>query len=97
MVTRYETGRRAEYRARDQMLNDGFHSVLRTAGSHGPVDLVGVSAQFVKFVQVKSTRNAKASFATELAALCDWQVPEGCVKELWVWIVPQRKWVMVPA
>ncbi len=94
MVTRYETGRQAEYRARDRLLEDGFHTVLRMAGSKGPVDLVAVSPRFVKFVQVKSVAKERP-FNQELDELRAWSAPDNCWKELWIWIRERRLWVIL--
>ena len=38
---RYESGRRFEYRQRDAWRERGYE-VMRTAGSHGPYDLIAV-------------------------------------------------------
>lgn len=43
MATNYERGRAFEYKRRDFYLKEkAFLMVLRTAGSHGPYDLVGI-------------------------------------------------------
>jgi Holliday junction resolvase-like predicted endonuclease len=62
-VTRYASGRRAEWRARDWLRRRGY-TVIRSAGSKGLVDLVAWreprsigSRQDVIFVQVKYTRS----------------------------------------
>lgn len=67
-MTRYASGRRAEWRARDWLRRRGY-TVIRSAGSKGLVDLVGwrghrydespTSLRDVVFVQVKYTRQAK--------------------------------------
>lgn len=95
MPTHYEIGRQAEYRARDRMKEDGF-VVFRMSGSHGVVDLIGVSDKFCKFVQVKATTEPNPSYTTELAQLREFKVPPGDIVELWVWIIPRRVWVMMP-
>lgn len=66
-MTRYASGRRAEWRARDWLRRRGY-TVIRSAGSKGLVDLVGWRGSKgrgdsplpdVVFVQVKYTRQAK--------------------------------------
>lgn len=96
-MTKYLQGVRAEYRAREELYRQGYATVLRAAGSHGPADLVAVGATRVKFVQVKSTVQARPDFSRELAALRAWQVPEPCAKELWIWQRQGRKWLILPA
>ena len=96
-MTQYDKGRRAEYRARDELLKQGpYHSVLRMAGSHGHADLVAVGERSVKFVQVKSTVKDKPSYRAEIDALREWPVPDNCEKELWIWLKQKRAWVIVP-
>ena len=97
-MTQYRRGVRAEYRARDDLLREGYHTVFRAAGSHGPADLIAVGDKHVKFVQVKSSVLAKPpSFAAELKALRDWPVPDGNMKELRIWLRNKRAWVVMPA
>ena len=96
MRTQYERGRDSEYAARDRLLNDGYHTVLRMAGSHGMVDLVAVGEHNVKFVQVKRCEERR-EYHAELKALQAWPVPPDCQKELWIYVAGERRWVIVPA
>jgi hypothetical protein len=45
-----------EYKARDQLYDDGALLVVRSAGSQGPVDLVAVFKTHVLLIQVKSDK-----------------------------------------
>lgn len=96
MPTNYERGRAAEYAARDKLLADGWHTVLRTAGSHGAVDLVAVGDHAVLFVQVKHMAEPR-SYEMEHQALTEWKVPPGCMKELWLHDVGAKRWIVLPA
>lgn len=96
-MTQYRKGRRAEYAARDILHDDGYPVVLRTAGSHGIVDLVAIQPGHVRLVQVKSTAKLRPSYAAELDELRAWQVPDCCVKELWVWLRRKREWLVMTA
>lgn len=95
--TNYDKGREAEYAARKRLQADGYHTVLRMSGSHGPADLVAVGPTHVKFVQVKRTEMGRADYSVELAALRAWPVPEPCVKELWIHDVGARRWIVLLA
>lgn len=96
MPTNYERGREAEYAARRRLLDDGYSVVLRMAQSRGPVDLVAIGEQNIRLVQVKRCEVAQP-YVVELEALKAWQVPECCIKELWVYVAGERRWVIIPA
>ena len=51
----YAKGRRLEYRTMAYLETQGFRCI-RSAGSHGPVDVVAVNGAGGLFVQVKSNR-----------------------------------------
>ena len=55
MVTKYQTGTRLEYIARDKLRNAGF-IVVRSAGSKGPLDLVAWREDDLRFIQCKRTQ-----------------------------------------
>lgn len=70
-MTRYASGRRAEWRARDWFRRRGY-TVIRSAGSKGLVDLVawrerGTEGEYadVVFAQVKYTRSKGGAWADE--------------------------------
>jgi Holliday junction resolvase-like predicted endonuclease len=78
-VTNYRNGRRLEYLARDELQGDGY-VVIRSAGSHGPVDLIAWNAERVRFIQVKAGGAIRPKDRATLAALV---VPAGASVELW--------------
>lgn len=94
--TNYERGRASEYAARQRLLDDGYHTVIRAAGSHSPADLIAVGEQHIKFVQVKRMAELR-SYEHELEQLRAWPVPEGCAVELWIHDVEARRWIVLPA
>jgi len=53
-----DRGTKREYKARDALLEMGASVVVRSAGSHGPFDLVAVFSDHVRLVQVKSDKYA---------------------------------------
>jgi len=73
---RYRKGYRLEQRASDQLEALGYY-VLRSAGSHGPADLValstsglnGIAGPHVRLVQVKANRPPSRAQRAELRAL----------------------------
>ncbi len=93
--TNYERGRASEYAARQRLLDDGYHTVCRTAGSHSPVDLIAVGAKQILFVQVKRMAESR-SYESQLVRLRDWLVPDGCDKHLWIHDVGARRWIVLP-
>lgn len=94
--TNYERGRDSEYAARQRLLTDGYHTVVRSAGSRSPTDLIAIGAERVLFVQVKRMA-VNHAYTLELEALKAWPVPEGCAKELWIHDVEAKRWIVLPA
>lgn len=55
----YRRGRAAEYELKKKLEKEGY-TVLRTAGSHGPFDLIAYTdddSNPVRFIQVKTTKS----------------------------------------
>ena len=50
---RYNKGRAKEYRAMEILRKDGFHAI-RSAGSHGAVDVIAAKSGKILLIQVKS-------------------------------------------
>lgn len=59
----YQAGRATEYAIRKRMKREGYLEVLRTAGSHGFADLVGIhkdgSVHFVQCKRVETKKDAE--------------------------------------
>lgn len=81
----YQIGYRAEAKAKD-ILKDWGYIPFRTAGSHGPFDLIGINAAQCIGVQVKVCPFKKLpTFNNEKKFLGELRVPANFKKELWVW------------
>lgn len=91
----YARGRRAEYRAVRDLERAGY-LVVRSSGSHSPVDLVAVSPAGVRLIQVKSDSDGRTMRPSELEAVRDelraLPRPHGVVYEIWLGRVVGRRW-----
>src|SRR5262245_52241591 len=79
-MSHYSKGRRAEWRTRDLLKNDGFQCV-RAAGSKSSIDLVAWNGACVRFIQVKKGRRGVT--AAERRALLELPMPPSCSAEVW--------------
>lgn len=79
-------GQRNEHRSRAILEASGYR-VLRSAGSLGAFDLIGISATDLLAVQVKSNRPPSL---LELRELAEYPVPANCRKLVHVWRDRQR-------
>jgi hypothetical protein len=80
-MTAYRRGARLEYLARDVLRQQGY-VVVRSAGSHGPFDLVAVNGRAVLLVQVKKQGQ---SIRLALKPLASMRVPRCARKQVWVY------------
>jgi len=57
----YERGRRKEYKICEQLKEEGFDIVQRTAGSHSPIDIIAInkSTNEIRFIQSKPNNYSK--------------------------------------
>ena len=78
-MSAYAAGRRLEYRARDELIAQGY-TVVRSAGSKGPIDLVAIG-RTVRLIQVKA-RSPRRADRLKLAAV---STPRGVQREIWQW------------
>jgi Holliday junction resolvase-like predicted endonuclease len=81
LMTAYRRGARLEYLARDVLRQQGY-VVVRSAGSHGPFDLVAVNGRAVLLVQVKKKGQ---SIWLALKPLASVRVPRCTRKQVWVY------------
>ena len=81
-MTNYRRGVRAEHRARDLLKQQGYHTVIRAAGSKGAFDLVGLGSKEIALVQVKRRRGISKAERAELLELKK-QLPEFVTVEIW--------------
>ena len=75
----YRRGRRLEYLARAALVAEGY-TVIRAAGSKGPVDLVAMNANQVRLVQIKSPGHVQEGDREKLRAV---KCPHA-QREIWV-------------
>lgn len=68
-MTNYRRGQRAEWKARDLLLEQGAITVIRAAGSKGPIDLVAIGRNQTRLVQVKRGRGISEMEWTALSVL----------------------------
>ena len=80
-MTAYRRGARLEYLARDVLRQQGY-VVVRSAGSHGPFDLVAVNGRAVLLVQVKQKGQSIRLALEQLAGV---RVPRCARKQVWVY------------
>ena len=80
-MTPYQRGARLEYRARDVLRQQGY-VVVRSAGSHGPADLIALNRREILLVQVK---HAGQPLRPALNALASLPTPPHTRKQVWVY------------
>lgn len=79
-VSRYEAGRRAEYKARRILEAEGYY-VTRAAGSKGCADLVAWNAARFRLISVK--RGSGRLSPQERRELLSVPAPDGTTREYW--------------
>lgn len=81
----------AEYQAQKQLQKAGYVAT-RSAGSHGPFDVIGVNGREVLFIQVKSVSKPRSwrPVLNELAAICR---PPFSRVQLWVREYRRKGWI----
>ena len=62
----------------------GF-SVVRTAGSHGPFDVIAWCESGAMFIQVKRSNKKRKPSKKERDDIKAEAVPDNCSKELWIY------------
>jgi hypothetical protein len=75
----YTQGRQTEYRVVKYFTNAGYKA-WRTAGSHGPFDVIAVSKHDIILAQVKSYQDKCPNFREEEQKLIDLECPDSVVK-----------------
>ena len=78
-MTNYSNGRRLEYLARDDLRRQGY-TVIRSAGSKGPIDLCAIRGDGVLLIQVKKSAADVSAGVTALQAVA---VSVGVRHEVW--------------
>ncbi|MCC6050623.1 MAG: hypothetical protein LM580_07940 [Thermofilum sp.] len=83
----YKRGARYEYYVK-QLLEERGYLVVRTAGSHGPFDLIAIDKgkREILLVQVTKRKHLPAQLKRELASLAGTYVVRSIVYQLGEWI-----------
>lgn len=96
MSSPYITGRRLEHKCVAEMRKQGF-GAQRTAGSHGPFDVVAWSRDVVYFIQVKKVATVGGLRKARRQAHAAWRdQPQphfpSIHRELWCW--HEHTWII---
>jgi hypothetical protein len=77
-----------ERKARDELRKEGY-LVVRSSGSLSAFDIVAISKEHMRLIQIKATNNTKIKTDTLFKKTIDEiekiEVPSNAIKELWVW------------
>ncbi|MFW6175010.1 MAG: hypothetical protein ACOC5K_04450 [Chloroflexota bacterium] len=88
MTNRYRQGYRAELALMKRLrAGEEFHTVIRSAGSRSPFDVVAIGREGILLCQVKAGKGGHRAAKRELASMA---FPD-CVR-VEVWIYRQGKW-----
>ena len=79
--TNYRKGYDLEQKARRELEARGYY-VVRSAGSHGAVDLVALADDHILLIQVGSLGSKNASDYEKLGRV---KGPPGTGREMWLW------------
>ena len=90
----YVKGYSRERMCRKQLESEGYYSI-RSGGSKGIVDVVGVDINMTRLIQVKTTKTNMHTFTTDenIKKLIDLPVHNNCRKELWIYSEVTKKWL----
>jgi len=94
MPTNYQRGRAIEYQA-IHMLKEQGYAAQRTAGSHGPFDIIAWNADSIRLIQIKGTRGPTAITTALTKARNTWRdtpIPRAPAISLEVWVKERSKW-----
>lgn len=80
-IHKYTKGRKIEYKAMRELMEAGYYPI-RSAGSKGIFDVIGISAVDFVLIQLKSNRKASPK---ERRRMKKFPVPPNCTKAIWVW------------
>src|SRR3990167_8491128 len=81
-------GRAYEYKTMKKLESEGFYTI-RSSGSHGLFDIVGIRNDGIRFIQVKSGLKNYLS-PREKQEIVNLMLPDNCQKEIWRWL-PRRE------
>lgn len=88
VAKRYAKGRKIEYKAMRELMEAGYYPI-RSAGSKGIFDVIGISSVDFILIQVKSNRKASPA---EIRVIKKFPVPPNCTKAIYIWY-SHKGWV----
>lgn len=88
----YTQGRQIEYKIVNYYKNKGYYA-CRTAGSHGPFDVIAMNDKEVVLIQAKSWRNKLPDFQEEKKKLADLLTPKNVRKVFCVYQIGSGKMI----
>ena len=83
-MTNYRRGVETERKIM-AILEEAGYVAVRTAGSHGPVDVIGIGPNSIRCIQAKRTKKGTFSYEQELDQLRQLPRNPHVSYELWVW------------
>lgn len=83
---KYAQGRYAEYAVRNFFKKEGYSS-WRTAGSHGPFDVIAVNSDEVVLAQVKSFLETPGNYKEDIKKLKELECPSYVTKLMVLYMV----------
>ena len=88
--TNYQKGYRLERKAVKELRDKGYY-VVRSAGSHGAVDLVAFNAQEIILIQV-GVKGRKTKIDEEMLRRVP--APKRTIRQMWLWWSEIHDWVI---
>ena len=86
-MTNYRRGTEKERQAMKELERVGY-TAMRTAGSHGPFDVIAVAPQGIRLIQigrVKKGNSYTGKLREAIEEIQDIPTPTGASKEVWIW------------
>jgi hypothetical protein len=83
---RYNSGRYYEYKTMTWLKERGYQCI-RSAGSKGPIDVVGYNEEMILFVQVKKSSKPRGPTRQEWEKLSRVSVPPNVSVNFHIWVM----------
>ena len=86
--TNYQKGYRLELRAAKELRAHGYY-VIRSAGSHGPADVIALNSSRIIIIQIGTTGSKGPKDEDLLRRV---PAPSGTLRQIWLWDKNARQW-----
>jgi len=90
-MTNYRRGYEIERKLKHRLEREGYY-VIRSAGSHGAIDIFAMNSIEGLAIQVKRSKVNKVLYPKEMAEMKMLSFPPFVLKQLWVWLDKKRCW-----